>query len=258
MNVRAQGPIIAVPRRWNSCLGILTIGMAWVMGSPAGPARGEGTAPGIAPAPGTALGGQPATSRIIHRFDFFEPNYFDPIPPGWVRFPDGFAADPEFPRYADARFDPDAGHVAPPSFYLASRGRSVAYRYVGDATRVRRGDYAVTGWVRPDRLARGRATLSAYYLDWEGQYVPGTQRFGRLIGSDPADASTGRGTTGRRSVSACRPRRWAPILWALRVGWCRRRSGTRAAHRIATSGFVMCPGGPGSTISACAVCLAGC
>jgi hypothetical protein len=107
--------------------------------------------------------------------------------------PDGFAADPEFPRYADARFDPDAGHVAPPSFYLASRGRSVAYRYVGDATRVRRGDYAVTGWVRPDRLARGRATLSAYYLDWEGQYVPGTQRFGRLIGSDPADASTGRG-----------------------------------------------------------------
>jgi hypothetical protein len=192
MNVRAQGPIIAVPRRWNSCLGILTIGMAWVMGSPAGPARGEGTAPGIAPAPGTALGGQPATSRIIHRFDFFEPNYFDPIPPGWVRFPDGIAADPEFPRYADARFDPDAGHVAPPSFYLASRGRSVAYRYVGDATRVRRGDYAVTGWVRPDRLARGRATLSAYYLDWEGQYVPGTQRFGRLIGSDPADASTGR------------------------------------------------------------------
>jgi len=130
------------------------------------------------------------SSRIVHRFDFNEPNYYDDVPRGWLRFPDRQTPDPSFPRYTDGRFDRQVGHAAAPSFHLASDGRSVAYRYTGGETQVRPGDYVVHGWIKPDNLASARAALSAYYLDWEGRYVPGTQRFSQLIGGAGDDAWT--------------------------------------------------------------------
>jgi len=61
-----------------------------------------------------------ALSRIVHRFDFNEPDYYGEVPRGWLRFPDHTTHDPAFPRYADGRFDRAVGHEAPPSFYLDS------------------------------------------------------------------------------------------------------------------------------------------
>jgi len=129
-----------------------------------------------------------ALSRIVHRFDFNEPDYYGEVPRGWLRFPDHTTHDPAFPRYADGRFDRAVGHEAPPSFYLDSAGRSVAYHYTGDEARIRPGEYLITGYVRPNALRHARASISAYYLDWEGRFIPGTQRFSALIGSaDAAD-----------------------------------------------------------------------
>lgn len=126
-------------------------------------------------------------SRVIHRFDFTEPNNFDTIPSYWVRFPDPAFPDPEFPRYTEASFDPDVGHDAPPSFYLESRGRCVAYRYDGPATRIRPGDYLVVGWIKPDRMNDSRAAISAYYLDWEGRFIGSTQVYSPLVGPTADD-----------------------------------------------------------------------
>jgi len=132
---------------------------------------------------------QPATSRIVHRFDFDEPGYFGEAPRGWVRFPDRDAPDPAFPRYTAGRFDREVGHKAAPSFYLESEGRSVAYRYAGSDTRIRPGEYMVHGWIRPNRLVHAKAALSAYYLDWEGHYIASTQRFSNLVGSGDEEDS---------------------------------------------------------------------
>ncbi len=122
-------------------------------------------------------------SRIVHEFTFMEPDNLNDIPKYWVRFPDLTEPDPVFPRYTEGFFDRDIGHLAPPSFYLEHKGHCVAFRYVGPAARIKPGDYLVTGWVKPDRIQHARATISAYYLNWEGEYIEGTQRYGRLIGS---------------------------------------------------------------------------
>ncbi len=128
--------------------------------------------------------------RVVHRFDFSEPGYFGDVPRGWVRFPGPDHHDPDFPRYTEGRFDRGTGHASPPSFYLASNGRGVAYRYDGLGTRIRPGDYLVTGHIKPDRLANARACLSAYYLTWEGEFIPGTQQFSNLVGGSADEGWT--------------------------------------------------------------------
>ncbi len=128
-------------------------------------------------------------SRLVHRFTFDEPDNLYNIPKFWVQFPARDHVDPEFPRYAEGFFDSDIGCDEPPSFYLHPKGRSVAFRYIGPNTRIKPGDYLVAGRIRPDRLRYARATISAYYLDWENEVIEGTQRFGRLIGpTDIADS----------------------------------------------------------------------
>lgn len=173
MSLRRVRPITdrrwAAPARWP-------IALALALALAAGPLRADPPASAV-------------LSRVVHRFDFDEPNYFGDVPRGWQRFPDRTAPDPAFPRYTAGRFDRAAGHNAAPSFYLQSDGRSIAFRYAGDETRVRPGDYVVSGWVKPDRLHHGRAALSAYYLDWEGHFIPDTQRFSALVASgEGADA----------------------------------------------------------------------
>jgi hypothetical protein len=127
------------------------------------------------------------TSRIIHTFDFDEPNNFDTIPRYWVRFPDATIGDPSFPRYTEAKSDTQTGHLASPSFYLESKGQSIGYRYVGPETRIRPGTFRVRGWIKADHLQHGRAAISAYFLDWNGRYIADTQRYSRLVGASADD-----------------------------------------------------------------------
>ena len=118
--------------------------------------------------------------RIVRVFDFDEPDNLGTIPKYWELFP-----GESFPHYAGGRFDHSVGRTAPPSFYLDMNGRSVAFRYRGIETRVRpNSDYLIVGWIKPNRLRTGRATITAYYLDYEGTPLPETQRQGRLVGGE--------------------------------------------------------------------------
>lgn len=125
-------------------------------------------------------------SRVVHVFDFTEPQNLEPEPMHWVRFPDSSLPeypDPAFPRYTSGFRDDGVGHESAPSFYLQADGRNVAYRYKGVDTRVTPGEYLVMGWIRPHDLEHGRAAISAYYLDWQRRPIHGSQRFSELVGS---------------------------------------------------------------------------
>ncbi len=135
----------------------------------------------------SAKGDGVITSRIIHTFDFNEPNNFDTVPRYWVRFPDASMGDPSFPRYTEGGFDKEVGHLDSPSFYLESKGQSVGYRYIGPETRIRPGTFRVRGWIKTDRLRYGKAAISAYFIDWNGRYIGDSQQYSRLVGG-PSDA----------------------------------------------------------------------
>ncbi len=123
--------------------------------------------------------------RVVKVFDFDEPDNLGTIPKYWELF-----GGESFPRYAGGGFDPEVGRTAPPSFYLDMNGRNVAFRYRGIETRIRpNSDYLVVGWIKPNDLRTSRATITAYYLDYEGMPLRETQRQGRLVGGD--DSSEG-------------------------------------------------------------------
>lgn len=118
--------------------------------------------------------------RIVHRFDFDErpAGNLEDEPKYWV--PLKLAG---FPRFAVGAFDFEVGRTSPPSFHLASEGRSVAYQYTGPETRVRANtDYRVEGFIRADRLRAARACLNAHYLDEHGRPIAGTVVRSRFVG----------------------------------------------------------------------------
>ncbi|MCK4661059.1 MAG: hypothetical protein KAV82_16185 [Phycisphaerae bacterium] len=118
--------------------------------------------------------------RIVRFFNFDEPDNLGSIPKYWELF-----TGESFPRYAGGRFDREVGRTAPPSFYLGMNGYNVAFRYRGIQTRIRpNSDYLVVGWIKPHSLQSSRATITAYYLDHDGQPLPQTQRQGRMVGGD--------------------------------------------------------------------------
>jgi len=118
--------------------------------------------------------------RIVHTFDFDEradgnledvPKYWEPLRASG------------FPHYTSGAFDFAVGKGAPPSFYLASEGRNVAYQYEGPNTRVRANiDYRIEGFIRADRLQAARTCLSAHFLDRFGQPIPETLARSRYVG----------------------------------------------------------------------------
>ncbi|MCH7526898.1 MAG: hypothetical protein IID39_05635 [Planctomycetes bacterium] len=125
------------------------------------------------------------TGRLVHHFDFDERDQgnLEAIPKFWTRF-----GGEAFPHYVRGGFDTSIGHDAPPSFHLVAEGRSVAYRYGGEATPVDlRNDFLIVGWIRGDGLVNARAALSAYYVDHKGVPIRETQRFSQLIGGGPND-----------------------------------------------------------------------
>lgn len=127
------------------------------------PASGADPFASTVPTTETLTSGQ----RIVHVFDFAEsevgnvesiPKYWEPL------------RMPGFPLYPHGQLDRSVGFEAPPSFHLASEGRSVAYMYRGPDTRVRANtDYRIAGQVRPDRLRFARSCLAAVYLNDRGE-----------------------------------------------------------------------------------------
>ena len=118
--------------------------------------------------------------RVVQLFDFDEPDNLGTTPKYWELFP-----GESFPHYAGGKVDHSVGRAAPPSFYLDMNGRSVAFRYRGIETRVRpNSDYLIIGWIKPNKLRTGRATITAYYLDYEGTPLLETQCQGRLVGGE--------------------------------------------------------------------------
>jgi len=139
---------------------------------------------------GLALGGSaPAeqndatldtSHRVVHRFDFDEraEGNLEDLPKYWMPF-----RPPGFPHFTMGQFDSDVGRTAPPSFYVSGRGRSAAYDYRGPDTRVRANcTYRIEGFIRPDRLHRARAALSAHFLDVHGDPLIETMVRSRYIG----------------------------------------------------------------------------
>jgi len=128
----------------------------------------------------------PYGDRLVHHFDFDEPDNFTPIPKYWVPFE-------TLPDFVVGRFDPAVGCHAPPSFYLGLNGRDVAYRYIGPAheTPVRpNSDYLILARIRPDRLTTARARISAFYVDRDHLPIAHTQRFSTLVGGTSSDWQT--------------------------------------------------------------------
>lgn len=123
--------------------------------------------------------------RIVKSFDFNEraegnlediPKYWEPL------------AAKEFAHFAYGQFDFDDGHDAPPSFRLVSEGRSVAYQYLGGATRVRaKSEYRITGYIKPSRLQYGRACLSANFLNARGEPIDGIFSRSRFVAGTDTD-----------------------------------------------------------------------
>jgi len=120
------------------------------------------------------------SERLVHSFDFDEraegnledvPKYWEPL------------RARGFPHYTYGSFDFAVGKGSPPSFYIASEGRNVAYQYAGPNTRVRTNiDYRIEGFIRADRLRAARACLSAHFLDRFGQPIPETLARSRYVG----------------------------------------------------------------------------
>ena len=120
--------------------------------------------------------------RIVHHFDFDErpEGNLEDLPKYWEMFrPTGF------PHYAQAAFDFDVGNSAAPSFYLKSEGRHVAVQYVGPDTGVRTNSgYRIRAFIKPDRLFRARACLSAHFLGRSGRILTETIVRSQFVGGD--------------------------------------------------------------------------
>src|SRR5262245_57990699 len=119
-------------------------------------------ASGTAPAEEQTNQGK-STSREIKRFDFDEQRLgnFELAPMNWQSF-----VATRFPPYLRAKLDPAVGHDAPPSMRLPLSIGSVGVTYNGEDIPIRiPGDYRVSAWVKPDRLAAARAYISACFLD---------------------------------------------------------------------------------------------
>lgn len=120
------------------------------------------------------------TRRIVHQFDFDEraEGNLEDLPKYWMPFrPEGF------PHFAVGKFDFAIGREAPPSFYLSSEGRNVAFHYSGPEARVRSNStYRIEGFMRPDRLEHARAALSAHFVNKRGEPMIETMARSRYIG----------------------------------------------------------------------------
>lgn len=129
--------------------------------------------------------------RLVHLFDFEEPENFESLPMNW--FIIGRPAEtssntffreplhhelmerPGFPSYTQVRFDQTHFISGRRSLYLGLNGGSAgAFLEVGTLPAVPQSDYLITAVVRTEALSRASAYLRAYFVDREGQRIDAT------------------------------------------------------------------------------------
>jgi hypothetical protein len=135
-----------------------------------------------------ARGGIIRPKRLVHLFDFEEPENFESLPMNWfiigrpaetssnTFFREPLHHDlmerPGFPSYTQVRFDETHVISGRRSFYLGLNGGSAgAFLEVGTIPAVPQSDYLVTAAVRTEALEHASAYLSAYFVDRDGQRI---------------------------------------------------------------------------------------
>lgn len=135
-----------------------------------------------------AQGGIIRPRRLVHLFDFEEPENFESLPMNWFiigrpaetssntffREPlhHDLMEQPGFPSYTQVRFDETHVTSGRRSFYLGLNGGSAgAFLEVGTLPAVPQSDYLITAAVRTEALQRASAYLCAYFVDREGQRI---------------------------------------------------------------------------------------
>ncbi len=115
--------------------------------------------------------------RIVRIFDFEEPNNPDPMPRDWFRAQETRSRPrPGFPLYNEAAFDHTGGRNGGTAVVLPVRGGSNSLRLMPGVIPVLPfGDYALTAWVRTDRLTHARAFVAIRLLDERGEPLPGAE-----------------------------------------------------------------------------------
>ena len=126
--------------------------------------------------------------RLVHLFDFEEPDNYESLPQNWFIIgrtaetnDSSFFREPlhhdlmemaDYPSYNDVRFDRKHAYAGDRSLYLGLNGGSAgAYLEVGAIPVVPRSDYLITARVRTDKLVHDSAFLSAYFVDRHGERI---------------------------------------------------------------------------------------
>lgn len=125
------------------------------------------------------------SSRIVKQFDFDERRLgnYDPMPMGWRQI-----IEPGYPRFLDATFDESVGHGAPPSFHMPLRGGNLGAAFsIREIEVDPRCAYRVVGWVRPKKLSRAGAFMTASYLGQNMKLMPGTERRSKIVRGNGTD-----------------------------------------------------------------------
>ncbi len=113
--------------------------------------------------------------RVVKTFDFDERrlgNYEDQ-PMNWLPM-----VGAGYPRFLEARFDMQSGHLAPPCFKFHARVGSAGAFYLAKDIPVHPDSaYRITAWVRTRQVRHARARISAYYLDHALRKIEGTEHW---------------------------------------------------------------------------------
>ncbi len=126
--------------------------------------------------------------RLVHQFDFEEPDNYESLPKNW--FIIGRPAEttdnrffrepmhhdlmerPGYPTFSKVRFDTEHTLSGGRSLYLELNGGNAgAFLEVGAIPAVPKSDYLVTAAVRTESLVRSAAYLRAYFVDPKGHRI---------------------------------------------------------------------------------------
>ncbi|GAB4193107.1 MAG: hypothetical protein Kow00105_07210 [Phycisphaeraceae bacterium] len=126
--------------------------------------------------------------RLVHLFDFEEPENFESLPMNWFIIGRTAETDsstffreplhhdlmeqPGYPSYTQVRFDDTCAVSGRRSFYLGLNGGNAgAFLQVGAIPAIPQSDYLITAAVRTEGLQRAGAHLVAYFIDRDGNRV---------------------------------------------------------------------------------------
>ncbi|MCH7839913.1 MAG: hypothetical protein IID38_06725 [Planctomycetes bacterium] len=136
----------------------------------------------------SAQSGMIRPRRLVHLFDFEEPDNYESLPKNW--FIIGRPAEtsdsrffreplhhdlmerPGYPSFTQVRFDGRHTVSGKRSLFLGLNGGSAgAFLEVGTLPAVPQSDYLVTAFVRTESLVRSSAYLWAYFVDNHGNRI---------------------------------------------------------------------------------------